>query len=116
MAPGFEKSAIDQNIENWEDVDRFNSCLERLLLRRKSEIVVCGPLTESKTAWKCAILQQALLYRITLLARGCADEWNAGNIVCSMLAARALLETMVLTNYIRDEAEKYVETGDIEAI
>src|SRR5216684_2728835 len=116
MAYGFEKSAIDETNEKWDDVERFNACLERLSSRRKSEIVVCGPLTESKTAWKCAVLQQALLYRVTLLARGCADEWNVANVVCSMLAARALLETIVLSNFIRDEAEKFVEAGDIEAI
>src|SRR5260370_12164082 len=116
MASGFEKSAIDLTDEKWEDVERFNACLERLLSRRKREIVVCGPLTESKTAWKCAILQQALLYRVTLLARGCADAWNGGNVVCSMLAARALLEAIVLCNFIRDEAEKFAAAGDIEAI
>jgi hypothetical protein len=116
MTLGFEKSAIDHTIEKWADVERFNTCLKRLLSRRKNELVVCGPLTESKTTWKCAVLQQALLYRVTLLARGCADEWNGGNVVCSMLAARALLETVVLSNFIRDEAEKFVEAGDIEAI
>jgi hypothetical protein len=116
MAPGFEKAAIDLTSENWEEVEEFNACLERLLGRRKSEIIVSGPLTESKTAWKCAVLQQALLYRVTMLARGCADAWNDNNIVCSMLAARALLETIVLCNFIRDEAEKFAAAGDIEAI
>jgi hypothetical protein len=116
MASGFEKSAIDLTNERWEDVECFNACLERLLSRRKSEIDVRGPLIESKTAWKCAVLQQAFLYRVTLLALGCADAWNAGNIVCSMLAARALLETIVLCNFIRDEAEKFAAAGDIEAI
>jgi hypothetical protein len=116
MASGFEKSAIDLTNETWEEVERFNACLERLLSRRKSEIVVSGPLTESKTAWKCAVLQQALLFRVTMLARGCTDAWNNGNIVCSMLAARALLETIVLCNFIRDEAEDFADAGDIEAI
>jgi hypothetical protein len=113
---GFEASAIDLTNEKWEKVERFNACLERLLNRRKSEVVVSGPLTESKTAWKCAVLQQALLYRVTMLARGCASEWNSGNIVCSMLAARALLETIVLSSFIRDEAENFVAANDIEAI
>ena len=116
MNYGFEKSAIDLTIEKWEDVERFNACLERLLGRRKNEISVSGPLTESKTAWKFAILQQALLYRVTMLARGCADAWNDGNIVCSMLAGRALLETIVLCNFIREEAEDFVAASDIEAI
>ena len=114
MASGFEKSAIDD--DEWDDVERYNTCLERLLSRRKNEVVVSGPLTESKTAWKCAILQQALLYRVTMLARGCAVAWNGGNIVCSMLAARALLETIVLCSFIRDEAAEFAAVGDIEAI
>jgi len=113
---GFHASAIDQTNERWEDVERFNACLERLLKRRKSEVVVSGPLTESKTAWKCAVLQQALLYRVTMLASGCAEEWNSGNIVCSMLAARALLETIVLSSFFRDEAENFAAANDIEAI
>jgi hypothetical protein len=113
---GFEASAIDHTIEKWEDVERFNACLRRLMNRRKSEVAVSGPLVESKTAWKCAVLQQALLYRVTMLARGCADEWNSGNIVCSMLAGRALLETIVLSSFIRDEAEKFVVANDIEAV
>ena len=47
---------------------------------------------------------------------GCADAWNSGNIVCSMLAARALLETIVLCSFIRDEVEKFTAANDIEAI
>jgi hypothetical protein len=113
---GFEASAIDHTNEKWEEVEKFNACLLRLIDRRKSEVVVSGPLTESKAAWKCAVLQQALLYRVTMLARGCADEWNGGNVACSMLAARALLETIVLSSFIRDEAEKFVDARDIEAI
>ena len=113
---GFHASAIDQTNERWEDVERFNACLERLLKRRKSEVVVSAPLTESKTAWKCAVLQQALLSRVTMLAGGCAEEWNSGNIVCSMLAARALLETIVVSSFFHDEAENFVAANDIEAI
>jgi hypothetical protein len=116
MAPGFEKTAIDLTSENWEEVEKFNACLERLLSRRKSEINISGPLTEPKTAWKCAVLQQALLYRATMLALGCADAWNDNNIACSMLAARALLETIVLCNFICDETKKFVAAGDIDAI
>jgi hypothetical protein len=51
-----------------------------------------------------------------MLARGCADEWNSGNVACSMLAARAFLETIVLSSFIRDEAEKFVDARDIEAL
>ena len=88
MPIGFAKCSIDLNEKKWKDVERFNATLETLISRRKSEIAVTGPFVHSKTAWKCAILQQVLLYRVTMLASGCADMWNAGNIVRSILAAR----------------------------
>src|SRR5258708_4129937 len=91
---GFSKTALDLSEEKWDNVERFNACLERLRNRRKTEIAVDGPLVESKTAWKCAVLQQALLYRVTMLASGCAEAWNSRNVVCSILAARSLLETV----------------------
>lgn len=110
------KTAIDHAIEKWDDVERFNSCLMQLAARRRAEIEVEGPLTESKTAWKCAVLQQSLLYRVTMLASGCAESWNSGNIVSSMLSARALLETIVLCDFVRNQLEKFVDGKDIEAI
>jgi hypothetical protein len=116
MPCGFEKSAVDLTNESWADVERYNLCLERLLNRRQSEIIVCGPLVESKTAWKCAVLQQSLLYRVTMLASGCSNEWNGGNIVCSMLAGRALLETIALSYFIRDEAERFADAADIDGL
>jgi hypothetical protein len=116
MPCGFEKSSLDLTNENWAAIERYNLCLERLLNRRKSEIIVCGPLVKSKTAWKCATLQQSLLYRVTMLARGCAEAWNEGNAVCSVLAARALLETIALFNFIRDEMKKFADARDFNAI
>jgi methyl-accepting chemotaxis protein len=112
---GFNKAAIDES-EDWSQVERYNVCLGRLLERRKSEIVVEGPLLQSKTAWKCAVLQQSLLYRITLLAKGCADAWNAENIVCSVLAARALLETVALAMHISERLEQLMEEKKVAAL
>lgn len=56
------------------------------------------------------------LYRTVALAKGCADEWNAGNVVCSILAARALLETVAICCDVTEQIEKHVETRDVIAI
>lgn len=103
MTVGFDKSGIDLTIEDWAKVERYNGCLERLLKRRRSEVTATGDLLESKTAWKCALLQQSLLYRITALASGCAAMGNAGNVVGSILCGRALLETIAIGHHVREE-------------
>jgi hypothetical protein len=100
---GFAKEAIDLTDERWEAVEEGNACLERLLAQRKSEITLSGPFVESRTGWKCAVLQQAFLYRVCALANGVAGEWNCGNIIASVTLSRSLLETIVVADYIRDE-------------
>jgi len=116
MSVGFVESALDLTIEKWSDVERFNLSLESLLRRRKSDIEAEGPLFASKTAWKCALLQQSLLYRVTMLACGCADTWNSGNVVCSILAARALLETIALCEYTTEKLLECAEARDVDAV
>jgi len=113
---GFTKDAIDHTIEDWTKVERYNECLERLLKRRVQEVAATGYCLESKTAWKCAVLKQSLLYRVTALATGCAAMWNDGNIVCSILAARALMETISIAHYISQELERLGEAKDADAI
>jgi hypothetical protein len=110
---GFKTDALDLSSEKREDIERYNACLDRLICRRKPAVVVEGLLVKSKTAWKCAVLQQALLYRVTMLANGCAAEWNSGNIVCSLLCGRALLETIALSVYIRDELQTLVDAAEV---
>ena len=114
--PGFSKTALDLTIENWVDVERYNGFLERLLVRRKRAVTVVGCLRESKTAWKCAVMQQSLLYRITMLASGCADMWNAGNGISAILSARALVETISLSQFVADTLQKYLDEKNIDAI
>jgi hypothetical protein len=113
---GFSESAIDTSFEEWSDVQRYNACLERLIARRKNEVAASGPTENSKAAWKCAVLQQSLLYRATSLASGCAEEWNAGNVLCSILAARALVETIALSQFIADEFDKRLQDKNVAAI
>jgi hypothetical protein len=45
---------------------------------------------------------EAVLHRIIATAQGAIITWNAGNVLCSFLAARAFLETFALiTEYHR---------------
>jgi hypothetical protein len=94
MQDGFEKAGL--NDEDTELVETINSTLARLKDRRLKELTVSGPFLKSKLAWKVAGYQQAVLYRVVMLARGCALNWNANNTLCSILAARALMETVAL--------------------
>ncbi len=73
-----------------------NDALERLTARRVDRIGAIGPLAKSMLAWKVAAYQEAMLYRVVMLASGCAANWNAGNVLCSVLAGRALVETVAL--------------------
>jgi hypothetical protein len=100
---GFAKDAVDLTTEKWQKLEEGNACLQRLIARRKPEIAVEGPLIESKTAWKLAILQQSLLYRVCALARGTADAWNINNVTAAVILARSLLETVALTEFVRNE-------------
>jgi hypothetical protein len=94
MLIGFDSANLEP--DDSEDVERFNAALVRLKERRKEKIVVEGPFSESKLAWKIATYQQSILYRIVMLAAGCALNWNLKNTLCRFLAARALLETIAV--------------------
>jgi hypothetical protein len=61
-------------------------------------------------------LQQSLLYRVTLLATGCADMWSAKNVIGSILIARALLETIAISQFIADELQILVTNKRIDTI
>ena len=99
-----------------DGLTQFNDTLSRLHARRVPEIAVAGPLLKSKLAWKLATFQQAVLYRVVMLASGCALNWNAGNVLCSYLAARALIETAVIFLTIEPELELYIQKEDLGAI
>jgi len=90
--------------------------VRRLEKRRATKIEVAGPLAKSKIAWKAAVLQQALLYRTVELGSGCAKMWNFGNVLCSVLAARALLETIALAVDFEAKLQKYLDANDFEAM
>jgi hypothetical protein len=112
---GFLEDSIDKSIESWPDVQRYNECLARLMERRKTSVKAEGVFGKSKTAWKCAVLQQALLYRATTLAEGCAASWRDRYLLSSTLAARALIETVTLANHVGDELQKFTELSDLDS-
>lgn len=113
---GFAEHSLDLANEKWEDVQRYNHALQALLSRRKDTVKAEGIFFASKAAWKCALLQQSLLYRITMLAAGCADAWNAGNLVASVLSARALLETIALCEEAVAQISARADAGEVDAI
>jgi len=88
----------------------------RLHGRRKEQIVGERPFPKPKVAWKIANYQQAILYRIVMLASGCALNWNNGNTLCSMLAARALVETAALFLEFEHRLDELFSCSDIEGI
>jgi hypothetical protein len=87
---------FEANSEVAASMREFNSALMRLAGRRLERIAIAGPLRKSKLAWMVATHQQPVLYRVVMLGSACALCWNAGNVLCAHLAARALIETVAL--------------------
>jgi len=112
----FSRSGVKGIDENWDDIRRFNSVLRRLEKRRATRVERVGPLAKSKIAWKAAVLQQALLYRTIELGGGCAKMWNYGNVLCSVLAARALLETIAVTLDFEMKLHEHYKTRNCQAL
>ena len=112
---GFEFNPdVDEN--DAKDIQAFNSTLRRLRERRLTEITISGPLQKSKLAWKIATYQQPMLYRVVMLASGCAANWNARNLLCAYLAARALIETVAVFWAFEVELQQLVETENLPEI
>jgi hypothetical protein len=65
---------------------------------------------------EAAILQQVLLYRCVGLASGCAQMSNFGNVLCSVLSARALLETIALALDFEKNLQTHVSAKDFVKI
>jgi hypothetical protein len=89
----------------------IHQTLDRLAQRRKSRLPISDGLE--------AVLQQVILYRVVATAYGRIVSWNTGNILCSFLAARALLETFALLwDYDRviSEVRKTGTLAEFEAL
>jgi hypothetical protein len=108
----FDKSGV--SADDAEKLRIINAALVRLHKRRKEQIAPEPPF--SKLAWKITNYQQAILYRIVMLASGCALNWNNGNTLCSILAARAMVETAALFMEFETRLDDLLRCSDIDGI
>jgi hypothetical protein len=114
---GFAQEAIETVGVAWSEVTPSNNALDRLRASRLSEVRPEGDAGKSKVVWKIAVFQQAILYRIVMLADGCADAWNAGNPLAATLCARAITETSALLLDFEARLRKQLcSAGDFPAI
>ena len=112
---GFEfPENVDANAA--KDIREFNATLVRLRGRRLKQIAISGPLLKSKLAWKIATYQQPVLYRIVMLASGCAVNWNGKNLLCAYLASRALVETVAVVWLFEADLQTLIEKEDLAGI
>ena len=94
----------------------INAGLDRLAARRKSTIEVVDHFARSKLAWKLAVLQEALLYRVVALGRGAAVTWNTGNFLTCILAVRALVETVALSQDLAEQVQAHIDAADLASL
>jgi hypothetical protein len=92
---------------------QFNAVLARLSGRRVAKLeAYAEPFIRSKMAFKIASFQQPMLYRVVMLASGCASNWNLNNTLCAYLAARALIETVALLREFDWQLEERITKQD----
>ena len=102
--------------EDVSAIENFNEILRRLSKRRLQKISAEGPLAKSKLAWKVSAFQQPILYRLVMLANGCALNWNESNVLCCVLAVRSLIETFAVVHEFEHDLSRHVESGDLTEI
>jgi hypothetical protein len=110
----FQVTNLDANDQ--ETVERVDESLTRLATRRKERIEAVGPFARSKLAWKAAVFQQVILYRVVMLADGVIANWNSGNILASFLAARALIETIAVLDDFECQLQLLLANSNLEGI
>lgn len=113
---GFDKNAWSFNDDHQKLITEFNDCLKRLQDCRCKKIHLSSFPAPSKVAWKVAVYRQALLYRTLSLANGCAQSWNSSNALCSILAARALVETCAVSVDFQRQLADRLMALDIDRI
>jgi hypothetical protein len=105
MTAVFEITA-DMNAKDASTIASVNQLINALAERRVARIELECNFLRSKLAWNVACHRQSILYRLVALASGCALNWNAGNQLCSMLAARSLIETVASLHSFEKERSK----------
>jgi hypothetical protein len=116
MGIGFNREAVEAAGQDWAAVETFNKILGHLKERKLPVVKKEGDAAGSHAAWKIRAFQQGVLYRTVMLADGCADAWHAGNILASLLCARALIETAALFNDFEKKLSKLCEQGNLHGI
>jgi hypothetical protein len=113
MTPDIQFEVDGLEPEQRDALTRVNDSLHRLAARRRSQVRVEGLFAKSKLAWKLAVLEESFLHRVVALAHGVALTWNAGNLVTSILAARALMETVVLVEDFHGKIDALLKVEDL---
>ena len=113
---GFDQKAVEAVGEDWPDIEEFNQTLERLRKRRLSSIRPEGVAAESKVVWKISSFIQVVLYRIVMLADGCADAWNARNVLAALLCSRAIMETSAVILDFEIQLKRFCGDSNFSAI
>jgi hypothetical protein len=65
----FNLSGVAHDRKSADDMREISAAIERLSARRKSTIAVSGVFLKSKLAWNIASYQEAVLWRVVMLAR-----------------------------------------------
>jgi hypothetical protein len=113
MHMGFSRQAVEAVGDNWAEIERLNDTLERLRRRRQSAV---SPTGKPKVAWKIVVFQRAILYRVVMLADGCAAMWNSGNALGSILCARALFESAALLLDFQTQMTAFCGRDDLDSV
>lgn len=113
---GFNSSVAKHQGGDWGKIRGYNNAMKRLGKRRVRKLGRTGKYKISQIGLQSAMLQQSLLYRVVMLATATAKNWNQGNVLGSVVAARALLETIALVHRVENELFEFAEKGDFEGL
>lgn len=89
----FDKRRIEEVGGDWEEASQANLIYEEISSKRISKLDVNDNFIKSKLAWKIAVLEQSLRYRISSLIEGAMQSWNSQNTLSAIVQARCMLET-----------------------
>jgi hypothetical protein len=113
---GFAQEAVEAVDGDWLQAEKSNLLVEKLRDRRQQAVPRPGVAAQSKVVWKIVGLQQVILYRIVMLADGCAAAWNGRNPLASVLAARAIMEVAALVYDFTAQLKRLCASADYSAI
>jgi len=116
MDETFDLSFAEGDEDDASDFRNIDAAIQRLAARRRTKIDVVGPFRQSKLAWNVAVYQQAILYRVVMLAKGALLAWNTHNVLACFLLIRALTETVAVFDNFERELLDSLEREDLEAM